>query len=469
MVWSARRFTRRRSGRPPPPSAVIRCGEEDRYSRIEGAVFGGAADAGDRLQIADRLLGLRDALGDRVDPARHLVGRSCGDRHLGHRVDLVLEAIELGRDELGVLLRLLDVLLAQLGGGDAVVDRARGRGRRPGSPRRPSPRASCAAPSARRATYRCRPRRPPAGSARSPGPRAGGAGTPRAADRAPAGASSAVAPLASRVSPRTALAIRDISTQRARSRRNRARRSSASDFSTSSTRSRALAVLLGAHRGRAARPRLAPLLGVRLGVDRGLEPRQRRRPRQVRDLGRRHQRQRHVGVARDRGRRGGAAEQEQVPAERERLLEVAEHSGFLRRHVSLLLDSRSRGDRSSRESRAPSPGTWAAAASPSTAGPAAAPRSSFSTVPGERREDQDVIAEEDRLLDRVRDEEDRRRLLAPQRHQVVLHARPGRRIQRAERLVHQDDARLAGSACARSRRAGACRPTARAGTCPRRA
>src|ERR1044071_9638221 len=100
------------------PDRLRDVGREDRRRLVL------ARHAGDVLEIADGLLGLRDALGDRVDPRRHLVGIGGAERHLGHRLDLVLEAIELGADELGVALGLDDVLHAQLGGGEAVVQRA---------------------------------------------------------------------------------------------------------------------------------------------------------------------------------------------------------------------------------------------------------------------------------------------------------------------------------------------------------
>ena len=89
--------------------------------------------------------------------------------------------------------------------------------------------------------------------------------------------------------------------------------------------------------------------------------------------------------------------------------------------------------------------------------------------PGRRREHVDAIAEIHGLLDRVRHEEHRRLRLAPQLDQQLLHVQPRRRIERAERLVHQDDARR------QDQRAGdghalphAARQLA-AGTCARRA
>src|SRR6476661_5458822 len=57
-----------------------------------------------------------------------------------------------------------------------------------------------------------------------------------------------------------------------------------------------------------------------------------------------------------------------------------------------------------------------------------------------RREHVGPVSEVDGFLDRVRDEEDRRLCLARQRDKQVLHLEPSRWIERAERLVHQDDA-----------------------------
>ena len=52
-------------------------------------------------------------------------------------------------------------------------------------------------------------------------------------------------------------------------------------------------------------------------------------------------------------------------------------------------------------------------------------------------DDEDPVGEDQRLLDVVRDEEDRLRLLAPELEQHVVQAAPGEVVERAERLVHQ--------------------------------
>ncbi len=86
-----------------------------------------------------------------------------------------------------------------------------------------------------------------------------------------------------------------------------------------------------------------------------------------------------------------------------------------------------------------------------------------------RGEHVDAIAEIDRLLDRMRDEEHGRLRFLPQIDQQLLHVQPRRRIQGAERLVHEDDAGREDQACGRSPRVGACHPTARSGISGRRA
>jgi hypothetical protein len=61
-----------------------------------------------------------------------------------------------------------------------------------------------------------------------------------------------------------------------------------------------------------------------------------------------------------------------------------------------------------------------------------------------RRHDDHAVAQEDRLVDVVRDEEDRRLpVLADQQHEL-LHLLAGLRVERAERLVHQQHRRLVG-------------------------
>ena len=58
--------------------------------------------------------------------------------------------------------------------------------------------------------------------------------------------------------------------------------------------------------------------------------------------------------------------------------------------------------------------------------------------------DGDVVAETDRLLHVVGDEDDRRRKLALDRLEVVLRLAADQRIEGAERLVHQQQSRLGG-------------------------
>ena len=54
-------------------------------------------------------------------------------------------------------------------------------------------------------------------------------------------------------------------------------------------------------------------------------------------------------------------------------------------------------------------------------------------------EDAHAVGERDRLLEVVRHEDDRRRCRRPQVEQLVLHQRARLHVERAERLVHQDD------------------------------
>src|SRR6185436_11894805 len=81
------------------------------------------AEAGEVLQLADRPLGLAHALGGGVGLAAEEVGILPVDRHLGERLDLAFDAIELEADELGVLLRALEVVEPQLAHRDAVLQR----------------------------------------------------------------------------------------------------------------------------------------------------------------------------------------------------------------------------------------------------------------------------------------------------------------------------------------------------------
>ena len=63
---------------------------------------------------------------------------------------------------------------------------------------------------------------------------------------------------------------------------------------------------------------------------------------------------------------------------------------------------------------------------------------------GMRRHHQDAVADQQRLLDRVGDEDHGEADLVPQRDQLLLHLAPGQRIERGERLVHQQHRRLHG-------------------------
>ena len=61
-----------------------------------------------------------------------------------------------------------------------------------------------------------------------------------------------------------------------------------------------------------------------------------------------------------------------------------------------------------------------------------------------RREHQDAAADQDRFLDRMGDEQHREADIVPQRLQFFLHVAPGQRVERGERLVHQQHRRLHG-------------------------
>ncbi len=106
-------------------------------------------------------------------------------------------------------------------------------------------------------------------------------------------------------------------------------------------------------------------------------------------------------------------------------------------------------------------------ASPSTIGRGRGRSTSISstTLAGARAHHEDPVGEPDRLLHAVRDEEHRGPAAQPQRFQVGAHLQPRQRIERAERLVHQEDATGRAPACGSATRAGACRPTAGADTC----
>lgn len=60
------------------------------------------------------------------------------------------------------------------------------------------------------------------------------------------------------------------------------------------------------------------------------------------------------------------------------------------------------------------------------------------------RQQQNAIAHHQRLLNRVGDEQQGETHLFPQQQQLFLHLAPGQRVERGERLVHQQDLRLGG-------------------------
>ena len=64
--------------------------------------------------------------------------------------------------------------------------------------------------------------------------------------------------------------------------------------------------------------------------------------------------------------------------------------------------------------------------------------------PAALAEDRDPVADLDRLVDVVRDEDDRLPQLALQAEELVLQARADDRVDRAERLVHQHERRVRG-------------------------
>src|SRR5262245_19196664 len=80
-------------------------------------------EAGQVLQLADRLLGLPHAVGRRIHLAAEEIGILPVDRHFGERLDLTLETIELNRNKLGVLPGAAVVVEPQLAAGHAVLQR----------------------------------------------------------------------------------------------------------------------------------------------------------------------------------------------------------------------------------------------------------------------------------------------------------------------------------------------------------
>src|SRR4051794_40803532 len=61
-----------------------------------------------------------------------------------------------------------------------------------------------------------------------------------------------------------------------------------------------------------------------------------------------------------------------------------------------------------------------------------------------RRHDDDAGGQEDRLRDRVRHEDNRRAGLPPDPHELEIEPLPGHLVERAERLVHEEQLRIEG-------------------------
>jgi hypothetical protein len=60
------------------------------------------------------------------------------------------------------------------------------------------------------------------------------------------------------------------------------------------------------------------------------------------------------------------------------------------------------------------------------------------------REHEDTRADDDRLLDRMGDKKHRELRVLPELQQFLLHLAPGQRVERGERLVHEQDIGLHG-------------------------
>ena len=264
------------------------------------------------LQLAHGLLGLPHALGGGVHLAAQEVGILAVDGHLGQRLDLALDAIELDGDELGVLLR------ARRSCRGAVPRIARLSWSERADPlvaaglRRRQALAQLLGLGARSPS-----RSSSAGTARGRFSTGAAGGTATAGGRVRA----CGCPPGCRTDPRPRRGRRPrssrISTHRACSRSKRVRSASGSPLSMLTSDDRGD----GLSRRRPARP----CARRDLGVDRGAEPGHRHQPGQVRHLGGADERQQQVGERRQR-RGGRAAEKEQeVPAEEERLQEVFLH------------------------------------------------------------------------------------------------------------------------------------------------
>ena len=86
--------------------------------RLEGGASGHDArgrvgdgvEAGGELEVVHGLLGLDETGGDLVDLPGDELGILAVDSHLGDRADLVFQTLDLGLDELEVLLGLVQVL-----------------------------------------------------------------------------------------------------------------------------------------------------------------------------------------------------------------------------------------------------------------------------------------------------------------------------------------------------------------------
>ena len=83
--------------------------------------------------------------------------------------------------------------------------------------------------------------------------------------------------------------------------------------------------------------------------------------------------------------------------------------------------------------------------------------------PGPRRHDDDPVAHVDRLVDVVGDQEHRRPAGLPEPQDLVLHPHPGERVERAQRLVEQQDLGVVDQRPGQGRPAGPCRRRAGAG------
>ena len=82
---------------------------------------------------------------------------------------------------------------------------------------------------------------------------------------------------------------------------------------------------------------------------------------------------------------------------------------------------------------------------------------------GSRREDDDAVGDQDRLGDAVGDHHDRRRSAIPEAKQLEVEAFAGERIERAERLVEEEDVRLERERAGERDPLARSRPTARPG------